>query len=665
MNPQRDNREPSSSDAASSFEASARPAPRLRARAIVLGLLLLPLNAFWVVDMEYVRYSAHPTTVSLFFNCIFALVVMAGINSLVVRVRPSWALTQAELLLVYSMLCVGSCMAGHDFAQVLVGSLSWPFAWSTPSHNYEKLFWHWLPRWAMTPNVDATYGFYHGNDTLYTREHLMAWLPAIVTWTGFTTVLLYVMQCINVILRKQWTENERLGYPLVRMPLDLTSNQPLGSGEGKPSLFRNRLFWIGFAIAAAIDIVNSINYFYPAVPSILTAGAGQTFDLHLYTTTKPWNAIGWTPVTFYPFVLGLGVLLPLDFLFSCWFFYITWKLQAIGVSALAWDADPQMPYANYQALGAYILFFVASIQISLPYLKQVWRRAAGLVSTLDDSDEPMRYRTALTGMAVGLVLLIGFAMCLGMSAWLAVAFFFLYFAIALAITRMRAEMGTPVHDLHFTGPDWTLSTFLGPHALGGQNMAAFSLLFWFNRAYRCHPMPFQLEGLKMAEQSGAAREMRKWIWALMLAGVFGMICAFWAILHLGYVHGNPRFGNEPWDRYVSWLTTPKPANGAVGVAVLIGFVAALAMQVLRATGGWWPFHPLAYAVSGSWEMNLLWMPLFLAWLVKWFLLRFGGGKSYGTALPFFYGLILGQFIPGSLLNFWGLATNNPTYQFWQ
>jgi hypothetical protein len=40
-------------------------------------------------------------------------------------------------------------------------------------------------------------------------------------------------------------------------------------------------------------------------------------------------------------------------------------------------------------------------------------------------------------------------------------------------------------------------------------------------------------------------------------------------------------------------------------------------------------------------------------------------QTYRNSLPFFYGLILGQFIPGSLLNIWGIATGTPTYQFWQ
>lgn len=655
-------REASSPDA-----LSRRPdRPRgIRARAIVLGLALLPLNALWVVDMEYIRYSAHPTTISLFFNCIFWLLVLAGLNKLAARSWPRSALSQAELLLVYSMLCIGSCMAGHDCAQVLVSNLAWPFSYSTPQHDYQKLIWQYLPKWAMAPDADAVYGFYHGNDTLYTRRHILAWLPAIGFWTLFVGVMLWVMQCINVVLRKQWTDNERLSYPLVKMPLELTASQPQGLEAGHEPLTRNRLFWAGFLIAAIIDGINSLNYYFPGIPPILEMGANQTFDLHQYVVNKPWNAIGWTPVTFYPFVVGLGVLLPTDFLFSCWFFYATWKLQAVAVVAAAWDADPNMPYANCQALGAYVLFFVSSVWVSRRYLAQVWRRAIGLKSTLDDSDEPMRYRWAVAGIIAGLCALVGFSVSIGLAWWLAILFFFLYFALALAITRMRAEMGTPVHDLHFTGPDWTLASFYGPHALGAQNLSVFSLFYWFNRAYRAHPMPFQLEGLKMADQTGPAREMRKWVGAMLAAGLFGMICGCWAVLHLCYIYGNPRFGNEAWDRYVSWVTAPKPPSAAVGYAALFGFLFAASLQGVRSAGVWCPFHPLAYAVSGSWEMNLLWMPLLIAWIAKSILLHFGGGRSYSRSLPFFYGLILGQFIPGSLLNLWGLATGNPTYQFWQ
>ena len=37
----------------------------------------------------------------------------------------------------------------------------------------------------------------------------------------FLGALLLVMQCVNVLLRKQWTDRERLSYPIVQLPLDV------------------------------------------------------------------------------------------------------------------------------------------------------------------------------------------------------------------------------------------------------------------------------------------------------------------------------------------------------------------------------------------------------------------------------------------------------------
>ena len=80
---------------------------------------------------------------------------------------------------------------------------------------------------------------------------------------------------------------------------------------------------------------------------------------------------------------------------------------------------------------------------------------------------------------------------------------------------------------------------------------------------------------------------------------------------------------------------------------------------------WWPLHPLAFAVTSSWEINLVWGPLFLAWLFKSLILRYGGRGGFHKALPFFIGLMLGQFVVGSLWNIYGISVGLPTYQFWQ
>jgi hypothetical protein len=244
----------------------------------------------------------------------------------------------------------------------------------------------------------------------------------------------------------------------------------------------------------------------------------------------------------------------------------------------------------------------------------------------------------------------------------------IYFALAVAITRMRAELGTPIHDLHFTGPDWIMAEGFGTRHLEPRTLTSFAMYFWFNRAYRGHPMPHQLEGFKLAEQSRSAQ--RPWFWALMLAGVVGALAGFWAMLHLMYDYGATAksagtFGSEAYRTLEGWLKNPQPSNDTATRAILVGAGTAFFLQGMRVRFPWWPFHPLGYAVTSSWEINLVWMPLFIAWALKVVLLRYTGLPGFRRSMPFFFGLILGQFVIGSIWNIWGIAMELPTYQFWQ
>src|SRR4051794_23691824 len=76
----------------------ARRSPTLSWKGIAIGAALLWPNAYWLVQMEIIRGSAHPTTVSLFFNCIFILTVLTLANFGLAAVRPRWALSRADLL---------------------------------------------------------------------------------------------------------------------------------------------------------------------------------------------------------------------------------------------------------------------------------------------------------------------------------------------------------------------------------------------------------------------------------------------------------------------------------------------------------------------------------------------------------------------------------------
>ena len=280
----------------------------------------------------------------------------------------------------------------------------------------------------------------------------------------------------------------------------------------------------------------------------------------------------------------------------------------------------------------------------------------------------MRYRSAAIGIGIGITSLLVFAHYMGLPYHLGIIFFIIYFALAVAITRMRAELGTPMHDLHFTGPEEMMTRVAGTRAFDADTLTVFSIFFWFNRAYRSHPMPQQLEGFKLAEQTRTG--YKQWSAAMVVFGSLAVFVAFWVILHLMYSYGaegksKMTFGAEAYNKLDGWLRTPEVGKPPEFFAITAGFGIAFFLQFLRMKLPWWPLHPLAFAVTSSWEINLVWGPLFLAWLFKSLILRYGGRGGFHKALPFFIGLMLGQFVVGSIWNIYGISVGLPTYQFWQ
>ncbi|NLC57828.1 MAG: hypothetical protein GX774_13410 [Armatimonadetes bacterium] len=637
---------------------NAPPKSAVTLRSVGLALLLIPLNCYWIVQMERVRKGPYVTSISLFANAVFVMVVLVLLNAWVARRRPQRAFTPGELLVTYSMVALASGLCGMDFVQVLMQTIGHAAFYAAPENGWADLFLKHLPDWLVVKDVDALKGYYGGYSSLYRAEHLRAWAIPALAWTGFAAVLLWIMMCINVIVRQQWMARERLTFPIVVLPLELVA-------PGAP-LFRNRLMWFGFIPAFAIGLLNGLALLYPSLPTI---NVGQQDFVQRVFQTKPWNAIGWTPVTFYPFCIGLGFLLPVDLLFSCWIFYWYWKLQRIISNAMAWDATPNFPFIDHQVFGALLGIAAALLWTSRGYLRQVWRAAAGKPSELSGLQEAMPYRWALWGVGVGVVALVACCRVAGMSWGLALAFILIYLAISFVITRIRAELGPPVHDFHGVSPDVMIPAALGTVGARPQDLSMISLLWWFNRAYRSHPMPVQMEGLKMAQVAGF--NARRMVWALVLAGVVGMLASIWAFLHLGYELGTAAkfwsgygYGGQIWGRLQSQISGPVPPRPLERWAMLYGLVVCGALSALRVRFLWWPFHPIGYAISGSWSMNLLWMPMFLAWIAKGSVLKWGGLKLYRTVLPFFLGLILGDIVMGCLWSLIGILLGVETYSFW-
>ena len=74
-----------------------------------------------------------------------------------------------------------------------------------------------------------------------------------------------------------------------------------------------------------------------------------------------------------------------------------------------------------------------------------------------------------------------------------------------------------------------------------------------------------------------------------------------------------------------------------------------ALILLRQRFVWWPLHPVGFPIASTYTIvSYDWFAVFLAWLFKGVILRYGGIKAYRTFLPLFLGLILGEFFIASV-----------------
>ncbi len=616
-------------------------------RAILIGTALTVPNVYWILDSAG---QGYPTTISLYFNVIFCIFILTGVNLALKQVLPRVAFQQGELLTIYVMLAIASSLAGHDVLRVLIPMIPYAFWYATPENDWAHLFHRYIPDWIAVKDRTFLTEYYRGETSLYQWEIVEGWMTTTLTWGGFLCALVFVMVFINTLVRKQWTEHEKLSYPIIQLPLELTN-------VGKTGLLTNKMMWLGFGIAGAIDVLNGLHYLFPTVPSL----GGRLYDLRPFFTQKPWSAIGWTPVAVFPFAVGMAFFIPLDLSFSCWFFYLFWKAERIFGDALGIRGLPNFPFTDEQSFGAYIGLFVIAIIATRKHLAQVARKIFKQRKG-EDSDEPMSYLGMVLCLIGSLMVIAIFCNAAGMSIWAIAVFFGIYYAISTAVTRMRAELGSPVHDLHFIGPDEMMPRIFGTRLLGPRNLTMLAYLFSFNRAYRGHPMPHILEGFKLAERTRISN--RRLLIAMCVAIVIGTFASFWAFYHISYIEGARNwFAGRPFNRLQSWLTSPRAPDIPASIAMCVGFLITGFLMIMRIRLFWWPFHPAGFAISSSWSMNVFWFSIFVSSVIKWIILKQGGMNLHRKLIPFFLGLILGEFVVGGVWSLIGITLDKPMYRF--
>ena len=110
--------------------------------------------------------------------------------------------------------------------------------------------------------------------------------------------------------------------------------------------------------------------------------------------------------------------------------------------------------------------------------------------------------------------------------------------------------------------------------------------------------------------------------------------SFWVTLRLAYTHGGInlegwQFSGQP-TRVFNFLTdklrNPVDLNVTLGrcTFMAIGTAIMWLLMFLRHRFVWWPLHYLGYPVCDSYIVSCVWFGIFLGWLVKSVILKYGG-----------------------------------------
>ncbi len=600
------------------------------------GILLAPLVCIWVFRSEILYRSADLASSSL---PVAAVVVLLGLL-LVRRLFP--LLGRREVLWMYAVVTATVGISTMGMVQFLVTTLAAPFWFANAGNRWEE-FWAHIPAWVAPRSPEVVKGFFVGQSSLYLPQVWKAWLVPVLVWAGFIAVLLVAQFCLAAVFSLHWARRERLTFPMLQLPLVLTQERSA----------RKPMLWAGIALAVGIQGLNALHYMVPSVPElrVLPTEIGSRLP-------PPWNGIGTLYLTFYPSVIGLFALVPTNILFSCAFFFALTKGENLmaGMWGLnqAGGGGSGFPYSGEQAQGAIVAFA----------LVVAWSARERVIESLRHPLERLWW----VAFAASLAVLIAFGIALGLRPATAVTLFAVFFLCMVSIGWLRAALGpiwNPGNDVAW----WMRALVRTPMPVA--EGVGLAYLRWFSFGdFRAHALPTYSEMLVLADTVRIPR--KPFLVSLGIASLLSIFASLWIALDVYYRYGAASAVTDQWRTYQGRLAfdtlrsqlnglAPQPDTAQL-LAAGWGAVFVLLLQAARHQFLWFPLHPGGFVMAQSGALEWMWVPIVIAGVVKAGVLRAGGLRLYEKAVPFFIGLIVGDYAVCGVLAFASWFFRIPLYK---
>lgn len=643
----------------STLNSAQRADGGLSVRSLVLAFVLALAGIWWIHQASLVQAPGNiyapvyllsvPPVPAIIF--LFLLVIGGAGLQRMFRSRP---LSSRELMVIYIVLVLAIPPTTFGIIEMLLPWVTAPQYFGTPQDGLAELATQYLPGWTYPHDTETIRTMFEGSEsgTVPWRH----WFVPLAGWTVFCALVFGTAMCLMSLFHRQWSEHERLRYPLLLLPLSVADQT--GKHAEIRGIFRNPLTWIAIAVVFIHHAMNVAHSYNPAVMALM-----DRYPVGKIFTEKPWTPF--RALTFFhrPQLVGFGYFVSVDVLFSAWFFHVFQMVLQVIAEIVGYRAAPAFPYGPQQGSGAFIALFFSLLWVGRSHIARMLRGAMG-ARNAQDEQEPMSSRLMVWGTLVGFALILIWATQMGMALWLAAAYFSLLLGWAVVYGRIRAEAGVAsMWAFPFDQHPQLITAAVGSRGLitgsDATQLVMLSLFSWFSRGYFPSLTGYIIENEKLAEETGVPP--RKVPWLMIGAFLVGMLGGYAVTLHSYYgvganvLHGgtssggyNVRSAMSVWSGAGAALRSPgEPDMRHIG-GVIAGGLVTLGFVASRRAWLRFPFHPLGYAMALNYGYAL-WGPFLLAWLLKIIIDRLGGAEWYRRLMPFFLGLTIGDLVCGGLL----------------
>jgi hypothetical protein len=568
------------------------------------------------------------------------LVITAWMN-VPVRLRGgTMALNRSELILVYAMLLIVSAVCTMGLSEQILPIITAVFYFASPENQWQERLVPHLPERLMVDDGTGSRLFYEGLSMMGDRIPYDSWVEPLFWWGLFLLALYVTMVCIAVIVRRQWMERERLAYPIAQVGLSMIRSE--SSDRLVNGFFRHPAVWAGMALPLIAGSLLALHRYFPGVPF-----PALTWAVPFFGRTPLRLQLSFA-------MLGFSYFINANIAAGIWFFHLVARIEKEILTLTGTKAETSLsfgvadfPFLGYQGLGALLAMVLVGLWVGREHYGNVVRKALGRAPEVIDSDEILSYRSATLGVILGVATMSGWLWLMGTPPWVALLFVVVALLIFLGITRVVAEAGLAAVRSPMIAGDLVVHG-LGAGLVGPAGVANLSLAHVWAADIRVFVMATATNALKMIEEM-EPRNRRIVFWGMILALFIGVAGSLWMIFHMSYRHGGVNLNSWFFQGLPRSTYTHTLRNMAIegpywqGLGFFGGgAVAMAALMWLRQRLPWWPVHPLGFPIGANYMMTFAWFNVFLAWLIKLLVLRYGGATAYRASQRFFLGLIAGQ-----------------------